>query len=61
MLDIPATITKNGCSESIPLVPVLANALRKHRREARATDAIIDRVPSMPEIRTDLKAADIEE
>ncbi|MBX3403609.1 MAG: site-specific integrase [Phycisphaeraceae bacterium] len=60
-LEVPASITKSGRHETVPLVPDLAEALRGHRGDARAATPVFEEIPSMPVFRRDLAGAGIEE
>lgn len=60
-LEIPPSITKSGRPEAVPLVPELADALREYRGNADERDLVFFEIPSMPDFRTDLAAAEIEE
>lgn len=60
-VELPATLTKSGKNESVPLVAELAQALRDHRGDADDGDMIFARIPSMDEFRQDLAAAHIDE
>ena len=60
-MELPATITKSGQPESIPLVPALAETLLRRRGKADASELVFDAIPSMKLFREDLAAAKIEE
>lgn len=60
-VELPASITKSGKCESIPVVGELALALRVYRGDADETDPVSDSILSMPEFREDLASAGIEE
>lgn len=60
-VELPASITKSGQSEAVPLVPELADALRRHRRRADDADPVFESIPSMPLFRKDLAKAHIPE
>jgi integrase len=60
-VELPASLTKSGKAESVPLVPEVVGALRAHRRKAKDRDAVFAAIPSMEEFRADLARAKIEE
>ena len=59
-VELPASLTKSGKRESIPVVGELATALRRHRADAKDDASVFDAIPTMPEFREDLAAANIE-
>lgn len=59
-VELPASITKSGKRESVPLVPDLGEALRQHRGNAKPGYPVFAEIPSMPEFRLDLASAGIE-
>jgi len=60
-VELPASLTKSGRPESVPLVDDLAEALRDHRGDADDGDLVFREIPSMVDFRADLAAAHIEE
>lgn len=60
-VDLPASITKSGRSESVPLVGVLAEALIEARKNAGDDEPVFRGIPKMESFRKDLRAAGIEE
>jgi integrase len=60
-VELPASLTKSGKPESVPLVPEVVGALRERLGDADDADPVFDRIPSMPQFRADLAAAGIEE
>lgn len=60
-VELPGSITKSGRPETVPLVPQLADALAAHRGDAQDRQAVFESIPTMPEFRADLAAADIPE
>ena len=60
-VELPATLTKSGKAESVPLVPEVVAALRASRANAKAAAPVFDEIPSMEAFREDLAAAKIEE
>jgi integrase len=58
-LELPASITKSGKPETVPLVPEAAAGLREHRGDAEDRDAVFASIPSMDQFRADLAAAGI--
>jgi integrase len=60
-LELPASITKSGKPESVPLVPEAAAGLREHRDGAEDRDTVFGSIPTMDEFREDLAAAGIAE
>lgn len=59
-IDLPASITKSGRAESVPLIAELATALRAHRGGADEAARVFSSIPSMVLFRKDLDAAGIE-
>jgi integrase len=60
-LELPASLTKSGRAESLPLVPALVEMLKEVRGSAKDGDHVFDEIPSMEKFREDLAAATIEE
>ncbi len=58
-VELPASLTKSGRAESVPLVPEVVGALRQHRGTATDADPVFAEIPSMPDFRLDLAAAGI--
>lgn len=60
-LSLPASITKSGRPEALPLAPDLAEAMREYRSKAGEQGFVFESIPSMWLFRKDLKAAGIQE
>ena len=60
-VELPASLTKSGKAESVPLVPEVVEALRDRLGDGDDADPVFPRIPSMPQFRADLEAAGIEE
>lgn len=60
-LELPASLTKSGKPESVPLVADVAAALTAKRGSAKDGQPVFDEIPSMEDFRADLAAAGIEE
>lgn len=60
-VELPASITKSGKAESVPLVPALASMLVRARGVADDAVPVFPRIPTMPEFRADLAEAKIDE
>lgn len=60
-VEIPASVSKSGRHETVPLVPELAEALAAHRGRASDRAAVFAEIPDMAKFRADLAAAEIME
>ena len=61
-VELPASFTKSGRPERVPLVPLLAEELQAARNgDAAPSDRVFYAIPEMPTFRRDLKRAGIEE
>ena len=60
-VELPASITKSGRAETVPLVAEVAEALERHRGGAGRDEPVFERIPSMDVFRADLAAAGIAE
>jgi integrase len=60
-VELPASITKSGRAETVPLVPELVAALAAQRGDAKERDPVFPDIPSMYLFRKDLAVAGIEE
>lgn len=60
-VELPASMTKSGRRENVPLVPELVAALIERRGKAGDGDLLFDDIPSMYLFRKDLEAAGIDE
>lgn len=60
-VELPATITKSGQPENIPLVSALASALRAARGDRDGGEPVFPTMPTMAKFRADLAAAKIDE
>lgn len=60
-VELPASLTKSGRAESVPLVTDVAAALSARRGKAKDGDPVFETIPSMPDFRADLAAAGIED
>jgi integrase len=60
-VELPATLTKSGKAESVPLVPEVVAALRASKGDGKASAPVFEEIPSMDAFREDLAAAKIEE
>jgi integrase len=60
-VELPASVTKSGRPETVPLVDAVADALTTARGEAGDGEPVFAEIPEMPAFRADLAAAEIEE
>jgi integrase len=60
-VDLPASITKSGRNETVPLVEALAEAFRAARANTPDHRKVFRGIPKMETFRKDLKAAGIQE
>ncbi len=60
-VELPASITKSGKAERVPLVAALAEALQSARGRRQDGDPVFRSLPKMRTFRADLRAAGIEE